>query len=306
MKIKYILQPFSLILAMLTILSLFSGALMTAAAVPDAVGVVIDDFEDGDSSDWGFFSGNLAGGGGGVLDDRPYEGSFYLSTGWGGQGSASGFYGGAFKNFEDATQVTPPNDPWFNVWVLNQSDATVDSYTLEITIREDLDGNGWTSGAEDSFRLDTTFPASSFNDQWMLVSAPLSGFTDLFTGGDGTFNGDLDEVVIVISGVAGADPSTVEVDFDQFAFSSSGPLAFEGDVSVAGCVNGQVRPDHTQERVGGIRRDPRPGSRANSEIQVGSAVTHAVRRAAVDDHRRVLAVDADPCIRILVRIDRLE
>ncbi len=123
--------------------------------------------------------------------------------------------------------MTPPADPWFNVWVLNQSDATVDSYTLEITIREDLDGNGWTDGSEDSFRLDTPFSSPSFDDQWTLVSAPLSDFTDLFTGGDGTFNGNLDEVVIVISSVQGANPSTVEVDFDLFAFSTSGPLAFD-------------------------------------------------------------------------------
>jgi len=198
-----------------------------SVAVSDAVGIVIDDFEDGNASDWGFFGGNNAGGGGGALDDRPYEGSYYFSTGWGGEGSASVFYGGAFKNLDNAAQVTPPTDPWFNVWVLNQSDATVDQYTLEITIREDLNGDGWTNGAEDSFRLDTTFPASSFDDEWTLVSAPLSSFSDLFTGGDGTFNGDLDEVVIVISGVVGANPSTVEVDFDLFAFSSGGPLAFD-------------------------------------------------------------------------------
>ncbi len=199
-----------------------------AQAVPDAVGTVIDDFEDGDTSDWGFFGGINAGGGGGALSDRPYEGGFYFSTGWGGQGTASGFYGGAFKNVDNAAQVTPPAvDPWFNVWVLNQIDATVDAYTLEITIREDLDGNGWTNGAEDSFRLDTNFSSADFDDEWTLVSAPLSAFSDLFTGGDGTFNGDLDEVVIVIAGVAGADPSTVEVDFDLFAFSSGGPLAFD-------------------------------------------------------------------------------
>ena len=130
---------------------------------------IIDDFEDGDAGDWGFFGGNNAGGGGGVSSDRPYEGAFYLSTGWGGQGTASGFYGGAFKNFDNAAQITPPADPWFNVWVLNQSDATADQYSLEITLREDLDGNGWTSGEEDSIRLDATFTSAEFDDEWVLV-----------------------------------------------------------------------------------------------------------------------------------------
>ncbi|MEM8863633.1 MAG: hypothetical protein AAGD96_35440, partial [Chloroflexota bacterium] len=55
---------------------------------------VIDDFNDGDATDWGFFGGNEAGGGGGAADDRPQEGSHYFSTGWGGQGSESVFYGG--------------------------------------------------------------------------------------------------------------------------------------------------------------------------------------------------------------------
>ena len=130
---------------------------------------VIDDFEDGDSADWVFFGGNNAGGGGGVLDDRPYEGVFYFSTGWGGQGTASGFYGGAFRNLDNAAQVALPADPWFNVWVLNQSNATVDQYILEITLREDTDGDGWTNGAEDSIRLDAIFASAEFNDEWVQI-----------------------------------------------------------------------------------------------------------------------------------------
>ncbi len=204
----------------------FSFTSVAQTPVPD---VIIDDFEDGDTSDWGFFGGNNAGGGGAPLGDRPQEGSFYFSTGWGGEGSASGFYGGAFKNFDNAAQPTPPADPWFNVWVLNQSDATVDGYTLEITLREDGNGDGWTNGLEDSIRLDASFVSSEFNDEWVLVSAPLSSFIDLGTGGNGVFDGTLDEVVIVIAGVTGGNPSTVEVDFDQFSFTSGGPLVADDD-----------------------------------------------------------------------------
>jgi beta-glucanase (GH16 family) len=194
---------------------------VASAAAPDAI---IDDFEDGDASDWTFFGGNLAGGGGGALDDRPQEGNFYLSTGWGGEGSASVFYGGFFKNFDNLSQIAPPADPWFNVWVLNQSNTTVDQYTLEMTLREDINGDGWTDGAEDSIRLDTTFTSATFNDQWTLVSGPLSSFTNAGTGGDGMFNGNLDEVVIVVSGVQGGSGAVVEVDFDQLSFTSGGPL----------------------------------------------------------------------------------
>ncbi|MEM8932653.1 MAG: hypothetical protein AAGE94_15830, partial [Acidobacteriota bacterium] len=189
-----------------------------------------DDFEDGNAFDWTFFGGNAAGGGGGALSDRPQEGSFYLSTGWGGGGSGSVFYGGLFKNVPEADQLETPEAPWFNVWVLNQSDATVDAYTLEITVREDLDGDGWTNGQEDSFRLDVPFTSADFDDNWRLVSAPLDSFVDLATGGDGTFDGRLDEVVVVVAGVQGADGSVVEVDFDYFALTAGGPLVPPSEV----------------------------------------------------------------------------
>jgi predicted outer membrane repeat protein len=208
-------------LAFILLLTFVIGALPSAPASAVDSLVVIDDFEDGDASDRGFFGGNLAGGGGGVLNDRPYEGAYYLSTGWGGEGSASGFYGGFYRNMDNAAQITPPASPIFNVWVLNQSNATVDEYTLEITIREDLDGNGWTDGEEDSIRLDTTFTSADFDDQWRLISAPVDSFMSLNTGGDGSFNGNLDEIVVVVSGVAGDSGSTVEVDFDLFSFTTA-------------------------------------------------------------------------------------
>ena len=203
--------------------ALLAAATFSTGASASLAPVIIDDFEDGDTSDWGFFGGNNAGGGGGPLGDRPQAGDYYLSTGWGGEGTASGFYGGMFRNFDNAAQVAPPSDPWFNVWVYKQSDTTADEYTLEITLREDLDGDGWTSGSEDSFRLDATFSGSDFNDEWVLISAPLSSFANQFTGGDGTFNGNLDEIVIVVAGVNGASGSAVEVDFDQLSFTSGGP-----------------------------------------------------------------------------------
>lgn len=209
----------ALILPLFIFITVFSD---TTHATPPIE--VIDNFEDGDTSDWSFFGGNNAGGGGGPSSDRPYDGSFYFNTGWGGDGSASVFYGGAFKNFVNSNQVAIPANPWFNVWVYNQSNTSVDTYTLEITLREDADGNGWTNGLEDSRRLDTFFTASDFNDQWVLISAPLSNFMDLGTGGNGILEGNLDEIVFVIAGVSGGSPSTVEVDFDSLAFTSGGPI----------------------------------------------------------------------------------
>ena len=91
-----------------TIFSILLGALLLnfASAPVQAQTILptitIDDFEDNDVSEWGSFGGSNGGGGFGVLDDRPQDGAYYLSTGWGG-GGAGGFYGGIFKNFDDAS-----------------------------------------------------------------------------------------------------------------------------------------------------------------------------------------------------------
>ncbi|MGH1489996.1 MAG: family 16 glycosylhydrolase [Acidimicrobiales bacterium] len=215
------------IIAMALMAVTFIASQPASVAVPIVNGTVFDDFEDNDISDWLFFGGNAAGGGGGTAEDRPAEGSYYMSTGWGGEGTDSGFYGGAFKNLDNAAQVTPPADPWFNVWVYQQSDTTVDAYTLELTLREDTDGNGWTDGAEDSIGLNTVFTSADFDDDWTLISAPLSDFVDRGTGGNGSFDGNLDEAVIVFGGVQGPAGSAIEIDFDHMAFTSGGPAAFD-------------------------------------------------------------------------------
>ncbi|MDJ0952911.1 MAG: hypothetical protein QNJ81_04470, partial [Acidimicrobiia bacterium] len=222
-------RPALVALALALIMSVLgvAGVQQAADAVPTAPGDVFDDFDDGDTSDWIFFGGNAAGGGGGPLSDRPAEGPFYLSTGWGGDGTASGFYGGFFKNLPDASQVTLPADPWLNMWVLNQSDATADQYVLELTLREDTNGDGWTDGAEDSIGLNTSFTSAAFNDEWTLLSAPLSSFFDRGTGGNGVFDGNVDEMVIVFGGVEGGSTTDILIDFDEITFTSGGPAGFE-------------------------------------------------------------------------------
>ena len=214
------------VLALLVTISMLVPMASAALAVPSATGSVLDDFDDGDSSDWNFFGGNAAGGGGGALSDRPKEGSHYFSTGWGGNGTASGFYGGTFKNLPNGSQVVLPADPWFNMWVYQQSNTTVDQYNLELTLREDTNGDGWTNGAEDSIGLDTTFTATDFDDDWTILSAPLSSFFDRGTGGNGTFDGNVDEMVIVFGGVTGDLGTVIEIDFDQITFTSGAPAAF--------------------------------------------------------------------------------
>ena len=221
-KIRTPILHYAILLGL--VLGMFS---LPVLAVPAAPGTVFDDFEDNDTSDWFFFGGNAAGGSGGPLDDRPKEGLHYFSTGWGGDGTASSFYGGTFKNLPEAAQVVLPADPWFNMWVYQLSTTTVDQYVLELTLREDTDGNGWTDGSEDSIGLNTTFAASDFDDDWTLISAPLSSWNDRGTGGNGVFDGNVDEMVIVFGGVEGGAATNILVDFDEITFTAGAPAAFD-------------------------------------------------------------------------------
>ena len=186
-----------------------------------------DDFEDGDSSDWFFFGGNEAGGGGNASDDRPAAGLFYLDTGWGGAGSGSVFYGGFVKNLENDQQITLPEDPWFSVSYYVESGSTVDQFTLEFTLREDTDGEGYEEGEDDSFRFDLLVDSSTFDDTWKNLLVPISDFTHLTSGGDGIFNGNIDEIVVVIAGVVGDEATDVLIDFDSFSFATSPNTAVE-------------------------------------------------------------------------------
>lgn len=202
--------------------------LICAGSMPlDAQDVVVfDDFDDGDWSEWGLFEGNRAEPAAEISGEEAEQGSFYLSTVWEGAGSSSVFYGGMFWNLEDTEQLDLPLDPWVNILVRHhQSGTTIEQYTLELTVREDLDGNGWTDGAEDTHRLDTIFGADAFNNEWTLVSAPLRDFIDLKTGGNGVIDGPLDEFVVVISQVEGPNPSTLVLDLDFIAFSGGGPAS---------------------------------------------------------------------------------
>ena len=100
----------------------------------------------------------------------------------------------------------------------------MDSFTLEMTFLEDSDGNGWSNGQDDSRRLDMRFGKADFNNQWTLISAPLSSLRDLGRGGNGFFEDQLDGMVFVISNVVGANPASIAFDLDSISFTGSGPL----------------------------------------------------------------------------------
>jgi hypothetical protein len=207
--------------------TLVSATFLSCSAAFLTAQITVDDFNDLDVGDWGFFGGDNAGGGGGALDDRPFEGNGYLSTGWGSGGPSNGFFGGTFKNFDDSSQIVLPADPWINMYVYWESTSTSSDFTLEVTLREDIAGDGWGGfgGVDESFRFDTAFVGGvNPQDQWTLVSAPVSSLVKIDGTGDDAFTGNLDEIVLVIAGVNPADTTTVELDVDNIVFSSGAAI----------------------------------------------------------------------------------
>ena len=180
---------------------------------------VLDDYQSTAIGEYGFFgsaNGSIAAGTGGNRYLR------VVFSGSGGTGST--FYGVTWRNYPDAAQVVIPADPWFSARVRHAgANTSVVRYALEVTLREDTDGNGWSDGDEDSHRLDTFFDTASFNDEWVTISAPLSSFLDLQTGGNGVLEINIDEIVFVASQVEGPNPSSVEVHIDDVRLST-GPI----------------------------------------------------------------------------------
>ena len=195
------------------------------AACPGYI-AVIEDYENGgveahngDPSDWEVFGD----GGGGINTGDPYEGAHDFQTGWG--GSAGTSFGGFWKDFANDAQIAPPANAEFSIWVYNKRSSTSDGYTLEITLREDIDGNGYTEGSyDDEVVYDHVFTSDGYNNSWVEVRAPLTDFVDNnATFGNGVFDGHLDQIVIGITDSQGNGGVNVEADFDYIIFEGDGP-----------------------------------------------------------------------------------
>ena len=72
------------------------------------------------------------------------------------------FYGGFAKNLGNDQQITLPEDPWSSSSYHVESGSTVDQFTVEFTLREDTDGEGYEEGEDDSFRFDLLVDSSAF------------------------------------------------------------------------------------------------------------------------------------------------
>ncbi len=236
MKLRQIL---ALLFATLLVSIVAPGVSLVAdAATPT---VVFDDMEHGDPGANGWFSFGGAVGGGGISaspETPPSDGgSFGLETGWG-SGGVAGFYGGFGR--------TNPSDlsgsDHFNFWINPTADQ---SYTLEVNLQDDDDGNDAADPAtDDEFQYDCVVspagPCAVAGGGWQLVSIPLVDFVDdnsLYTTGNGVLdavptsaggNGQLINVVVAVVG-SGTDANFTT---DYWVFSEGALGGGEGEVVI--------------------------------------------------------------------------
>jgi len=179
--------------------------------------ITFDDFEDGiQSQEYDTFQGQGAGISLAESSDVPMEsdGTTSLAATFDG-GSGGGFAGYAKEDGIDVADLG--SDPYFTMFV--QSDASA-TYTLEINLQEDEDGNGEydSEGAlDDEFQYDYVVEPSTSG--FTRISVPLSAFTDdnsVNGGGDGSLSSRISQVVFAIGNIPG---ETFTVTIDDIIFS---------------------------------------------------------------------------------------
>jgi len=179
--------------------------------------ITFDDFEDGiQSQEYDTFQGQGAGISLAESSDVPMEsdGTTSLAATFDG-GSGGGFAGYAKEDGIDVADLG--SDPYFTMFV--QSDASA-TYTLEINLQEDEDGNGEydSEGAlDDEFQYDYVVEPSTSG--YTRISVPLSAFTDdnsVNGGGDGSLSSRISQVVFAIGNIPG---ETFTVTIDDIIFS---------------------------------------------------------------------------------------
>ena len=195
--------------------------------------ITFDDFEDGiQSQEYDTFQGQGASISLAESSDVPMEsdGTTALAATFDG-GSGGGFAGYAKEDGVDVADLG--SDPYFTMFV--QSDASA-TYTLEINLQEDEDGNGEydPEGAlDDEFQYDYLVEPSASG--YTRISVPLSAFSDdnsVNGGGDGNLSSRISQVVFAIGNIPG---ETFTVTIDDIIFSDQDLGSGGGDNVQGAC-----------------------------------------------------------------------
>jgi len=179
--------------------------------------ILYDDFEDGIQADEYFtFQGSGAGIGLAESSDAAMDAggmSALEATIDGGGGGGFAGFGKEFGSGNDGVDVSDlGSDPYFTMYL--QSDAT-STYTLEINLQEDQDGNDAFDGSgatDDEYEYEYVVEPSASG--YTRISVPLSAFEDdnaVNSGGDGQLSSRIANLVFAIGNLP-AESFTLTID----------------------------------------------------------------------------------------------
>ena len=175
--------------------------------------IVFDDFEDGLQEDEYFtFQGGGAGIGLAESSDVPAESDGTLALEASIDGGAGGGFAGFGKEIDGIDVSDLGSDPYFTMYVKSNATST---YTLEINLQEDQDGNGTFDGSgavDDEFQYEYLVEPSASG--YTRISVPLSAFADdnaVNNGGDGQLSNRIANLVFAIGNLP-AETFTLTID----------------------------------------------------------------------------------------------
>ncbi len=199
--------------------------------------IIYDDFEDG-IQDGEYFT--FAGGGAGIglaeSGDVPTESSGATAIAATIEGGGGGGFAGFGKDTDGIDVSDLGSDPYFTMYVKSNATST---YTLEINLQEDQDGNGSYDGSgavDDEFQYDHVIEPSTSG--YTRISVPLSAFADdnaVNSGGDGELSNRIANLVFAVGNLPA---ETFTITIDDIIYSDEDLGSDDGGAVQSACGEG--------------------------------------------------------------------
>jgi len=199
--------------------------------------ILYDDFEDGvQEGEYFTFQGQGASIGLADSDDVPAESDGTTALAATIDGGGGGGFAGFGKDSDGIDVADLGSDPYLTMYVKSNATST---YTLEINLQEDQDGNGSYDGSgavDDEFQYDHLVEPSTSG--YTRISVPLSAFADdnaVNSGGDGELSTRIANLVFAIGNLP-AETFTVTIDDIIYADEDLG--SDDGGATSSACGDG--------------------------------------------------------------------
>ena len=203
---------------------------MALAPLAAQAQIIFDNFDDGDVSDIGFFSGGADGIGIGVGPTTGVGGADATGLSVGiNPGVGGGFAGIVIPGPAGTTDISAANyiSFYFRPTTVQAGNQPL---TLEIALQEDVDGNGTYEGAsEDEYKAVFDVPLGT---DYTLVEIPLYAFGDSNTNNPGANDGfDFTKLLQIIGVYGGIQGPEFAFAIDEVGFATGMVVANEPGAS---------------------------------------------------------------------------